>query len=184
MAQDLIALPPYVAKLEEALHRELAGAEICYEQLRPDRYSFEVLWHGFDDMDHADRQRFVWNIVARTVESADIMKIAMIRTPDAEPQDSGGPAETQFAVPRPAYVDQLIGAFTNSLPGAEVDVEQVRGDRYRFAVVWDQFDSMEHPERQEMVWNIAEKALSETDRYKVIMILTLGDVDLPQEDER
>jgi hypothetical protein len=181
MAQELITLPPYVAKLEDALQQELTGAEIRHEKLRPDRYAFEVLWRPFDEIDHADRQRTVWNIVKRTVAQADIMKIAMIRTPDTEWLPERPDNSTQ---PQPAYVDQLIDAFTEALAGAEVDFERLRSDRYRFAVVWDRFDPMEHPERQQIVWRIAEKSLNETDLAKVVMILTLGHEDLPQEEDK
>jgi len=89
----------------------------------------------------------------------------------------------QDTIIRPAYVEQLVTALTGALKGAEVDVEQVRGDHYRFTVVWSGFDSMGHPERQEMLWDIVEKALDKADVLKVTMIMALGLEDLPQENE-
>ena len=81
----------------------------------------------------------------------------------------------------PAFVDRLTQALTNELSGAVVRSEQVRGDRYRFEVVWPQFDGMGHPERQRLVWNIVAKTVDEQDKLNVGMILTLGLQDLPQE---
>jgi hypothetical protein len=60
------------------------------------------------------------------------------------------------------------------MPGAEVTSEQVRGDRYRFVVVWDQFNGVGHPERQERVWGLVERVLSRDDLLKVAMILTIA----------
>ena len=53
-------------------------------------------------------------------------------------------------------------------------------DRFRFVVVWKQFDAMDHPKRQDLVWDIAERELAPQDLRNVSMILTLGDEDLPQ----
>ncbi|MGH7214046.1 MAG: hypothetical protein ACREIT_04725 [Tepidisphaeraceae bacterium] len=83
----------------------------------------------------------------------------------------------------PAYVAQLKDALLKRLPGAEVDVEHVRGDRYRFVVVSDQFDGMGHPERQRIVWDLTEATLKPQDLLKVGMILTLGISDLPPQDD-
>jgi len=80
----------------------------------------------------------------------------------------------------PAYVVRLTDALRQKLPGAEVEHEQLRADRYRFVVTWPQFDAMEHPERQELVWDVVEHSLDPADFMKVSMILTLGNEDLPQ----
>jgi hypothetical protein len=49
-------------------------------------------------------------------------------------------------------------------------------------VVWDKFDSMDHPERQRLVWNIAEREVKKEDLWDVGMILTLGLEDLPSDE--
>ncbi|HET6250244.1 MAG TPA: hypothetical protein VFE47_21315 [Tepidisphaeraceae bacterium] len=82
---------------------------------------------------------------------------------------------------RPPYVEQLSAALQKALPGAEVDIEHVRTDRYRFVVVWPGFDGMGHPERQELVWDLTEKTLARSELRKVTMILTVGHDDLPKE---
>lgn len=87
----------------------------------------------------------------------------------------------QGTLTKPAYVDKLTAALLRAMKGAEVDVEHVRGDRYRFVVVWKGFDAMGHPERQEMVWDLVEKNVSKADLLKVAMVLTLGVEDLPRE---
>ena len=81
----------------------------------------------------------------------------------------------------PPYVALLASALEQRLPGARQQHEIVRHDRYRFEVVWDRFDQMEHPERQKIVWDIADEVLSKEDLWKVSMILTLGQDDLPKE---
>lgn len=80
----------------------------------------------------------------------------------------------------PAHVPRLAAALKQRLPGAEVDTEHVRADRFRFIVVWGPFDQMDHPERQRIVWDLAEQVLAPRDLLNVSMILTLGDEDLPQ----
>ena len=77
-------------------------------------------------------------------------------------------------VSKPGYVDSLAAALIRDMPGAEVTTEQVRGDRYRFVVVWDQFNGVGHPERQERVWRIVEQTLSRDDLLKVAMIVTIA----------
>jgi len=84
-------------------------------------------------------------------------------------------------VTKPEYVTKLVEALARAIPGADVDAEQVRGERYRFTVLSTHFDGMGHPERQEQVWDIAEKALDSESLRKVTMILTLGHEDLPAE---
>lgn len=83
-------------------------------------------------------------------------------------------------VTAPPFVNRLTTALTGQLPGAEVHTEHVRADRFRFVVVWKQFDAMDHPERQDLVWDIAERELATQDLRNVSMILTLGDEDLPK----
>jgi hypothetical protein len=87
-------------------------------------------------------------------------------------------AETSVVLP--SYVTVLAEALREQLPGADVRFEHIRTDRYRFVVVWPQFDRMDHPERQRLVWDIVEQTLSKPDLLKVGMILTLGAEDLPQ----
>jgi acid stress-induced BolA-like protein IbaG/YrbA len=87
----------------------------------------------------------------------------------------------QISLTKPPYVDRLSSAITDELPGAMVDVEHVRGDRYRFIVVWGRFDSMGHPERQQIVWDLAERVIG-PELLNVTMILTLGNDDLPPDD--
>ena len=70
----------------------------------------------------------------------------------------------------PAFVDRLAEALKTRLPGAEVRYEHVRGKRYRFVVVWKQFDAMDHPERQEIVWDLADRELPGEDLLNVAMI--------------
>lgn len=82
----------------------------------------------------------------------------------------------------PSYVRRLSDALKERLPGANVHHEQIRRDRYRFIAVWDGFDDMDHPERQELVWDIVEQTLSKPDLLKVGMILTLGLEDLPPQE--
>jgi hypothetical protein len=81
----------------------------------------------------------------------------------------------------PAYIATLSRALARRLKGAEISHEHVRGDRYRFVVLWDQFEKIEHPERQEKVWDIADRSLKKDDLRKVTMILTLGPDDLASE---
>ncbi|HZL36974.1 MAG TPA: hypothetical protein VFC78_16765 [Tepidisphaeraceae bacterium] len=82
---------------------------------------------------------------------------------------------------RPVYVEQLSTALQSAFEGAQVEVEHVRTDRYRFIVVWPGFDPLGHPERQELVWDLADKTLVKEDLRKVTMILTMGLDDLPQD---
>jgi len=81
----------------------------------------------------------------------------------------------------PPYVAKLSEALRRDLPGAEVTVEQIRGDRYRFVVLWKPFDPMGHPERQRLVWDIAQRELEGSDLRNVGMILTIGEEDLPED---
>lgn len=82
-------------------------------------------------------------------------------------------------IAKPAFVARLSDALRRQLAGAEVTDEQIRADRYRFVVLWGRFDSMGHPERQRLVWEIAERELNREDLQNVGMILTIGEEDLP-----
>ncbi|MGD0462026.1 MAG: hypothetical protein ABSB74_06025 [Tepidisphaeraceae bacterium] len=59
--------------------------------------------------------------------------------------------------------------------------ERVRGNRFRFEVVWGKFDSMGHPERQRLVWDLVDDVLDKPDLLNVAMIITLGKDDLPSD---
>jgi hypothetical protein len=84
-------------------------------------------------------------------------------------------------IDKPAYVERLTQALQQKLQGAEVTSEQLRADRYRFEILWRGFDNMEHPDRQRIVWDIADALLDKQDLRKVSMILTIADDDLPKE---
>lgn len=85
-------------------------------------------------------------------------------------------------IAEPAYVAQLSAALQQRLPGAQITHERIRGDRYRFIIVWDQFDDMGHPERQRIVWDTADAALAKSDLLNVGMIITIGPAELPNAD--
>ncbi len=85
----------------------------------------------------------------------------------------GKPVTTQ-----PVYVAVLAEALTAKLKGAEVRTERVRGERYLFEVLWRKFDHMGHPERQQLVWDLAEEVLSKPQVRRVAMILTVAPAEL------
>ena len=89
-------------------------------------------------------------------------------------------AEATLTVP--GFVVTLARGLKKQLKGAAVSYEPIRRDRFRFFVIWDKFDGMGHPERQRLVWDIAESVLERSDLLNVGMILTLGHEDLPRED--
>jgi hypothetical protein len=74
------ATPGYVAQLEGALRRHLRGAKVQHEQVRRDRYRFIVLWGGFDNLGHPERQRKVWDVADATLNKGDLLNVAMILT--------------------------------------------------------------------------------------------------------
>ena len=80
----------------------------------------------------------------------------------------------------PEYVQTLSKALEHRLRGAKVLAEKVRQDRFRFEVIWGKFDSMGHPERQRLVWDIVEEVLPKTEWWNVAMIITIGKKDLPR----
>lgn len=79
---------------------------------------------------------------------------------------------------QPAYVDQLTAALQRGVAGAQVTAEPVRRQRYRFVVVSPRFTNLGHPERQQLVWNIADEVLSESDLLNVAMIMTVAPTEL------
>jgi hypothetical protein len=83
------------------------------------------------------------------------------------------------AVTEPAYVEELLRALQQEMPGAQIDHEQVRDDRYRFVVVWEGFESKGHPERQRKVWDIADRVLDKPTLLNVAMIITLAPTEVP-----
>ena len=84
-------------------------------------------------------------------------------------------------VAEPAYVSQLAIALQRAFPKTQLTHEQIRRDRYRFVMVADAFEDMGHPERQRLVWEVADKALTKSDLIKVGMIITMAPSELPSE---
>jgi len=57
---------------------------------------------------------------------------------------------------------------------AEVSVEAIPTTRlYRVLVLAPKFKALKHTERQNLVWRIAERALSPDEQMRISMILTL-----------
>ena len=81
-------------------------------------------------------------------------------------------AEGTIAAPR--FVDRLTRALRETVHDAEVAYERVRGDRFRFSVVSDHFAEMGHPERQRIVWDVAERVLNKAELVNVAMIITMS----------
>jgi acid stress-induced BolA-like protein IbaG/YrbA len=82
-------------------------------------------------------------------------------------------------VTEPTYVGQLVTALQKRLSGAQVDYECVRRDRYRFVVVYDRFEGVGHPERQRLVWDLAEAVLDKSSLPNVAMIITMAPSEVP-----
>jgi len=81
----------------------------------------------------------------------------------------------------PPYVLRLTTALASALPDAEIDHEKVRTDRYRLIVVSNSFENKGHPERQRLVWDIADGVLDKDDLMRVSMILTIAPTEIPDE---
>lgn len=84
MAQGTLAIPPYVTKLEAALKKKLPRAKIEHELVRPNRYRLFVVWSGFENMGHPERQEIVWNLADKVLDHDDLLKISMIITVGAK----------------------------------------------------------------------------------------------------
>jgi len=74
-------------------------------------------------------------------------------------------------------VVRLASALQQRLPDAQVSHEQIRRDRYRLIVVSEQFNELGHPERQRIVWDVADATLGKQDLLNIGMILTLAPGD-------
>src|SRR6266481_2197950 len=95
-------------------------------------------------------------------------------------RDGGrGKKMAKSTVAEPAYVSRLAIALQAAFPGAQLTHEQIRRDRYRFIVVTDAFEDMGHPERQRLLWEIAEKAVEKNDLIKIGMIIAIAPSELP-----
>ena len=81
----------------------------------------------------------------------------------------------------PDYVGKLEAEIQKAFPGSRIWHESVRKDRYRVLVVSKKFERLGHPERQRVVWNIADSALDKSDLLKVSMILTMSESEYPGE---
>jgi hypothetical protein len=79
----------------------------------------------------------------------------------------------------PTYVGRLMAAIQRALPDARIAHEQVRRDRYRFTVVSERFRDLGHPERQRIVWDIADTTLQKPELLNVAMIMTIAQSDYP-----
>lgn len=79
---------------------------------------------------------------------------------------------------QPAYVARLSTALQANVAGASVASEKVRGERYRFIVVAEQFEGQDHPLRQRTVWDVADRTLPKEDLVNVAMIITLSPSEL------
>ncbi len=74
----------------------------------------------------------------------------------------------------PTFVTGLVAALQAALPNAEVEAEPVGStNTYRLAVVSTRFNRMDHPRRQNLVWDVVEKTLSPEEMLRISMILTL-----------
>lgn len=78
----------------------------------------------------------------------------------------------------PAFVDRLKKAIVDGLKiagiPAEVDSEPVPTTKlHRVIVLAPKFKALKHTERQDLVWRIAEQALSPDEQLRISMILTL-----------
>jgi len=79
----------------------------------------------------------------------------------------------------PQFVVTLEDALKSKIRNSQVDIEKVgRTNRYRFVVVSDRFRRMNHPKRQNFVWDIAEKVLTPQEMLRVSMIITLEPNDV------
>lgn len=74
----------------------------------------------------------------------------------------------------PPFVSALDVALKKVAADAGVSIEHIRANRYRFIVVSKKFTNMGHPERQRLVWSIAEKIVPPANIFDVGMILAIA----------
>jgi hypothetical protein len=78
----------------------------------------------------------------------------------------------------PPFLDRLKAALISALAANDISAK-VRTERvpttklYRVAVLAPKFKEMKHSERQNLVWRIADSALSPDEQLHISMILTL-----------
>jgi hypothetical protein len=80
MAEGTLTEPTYVARLNAALQERLPGAEVTHEQIRRDRYRFEIISDEFNDLGHPECQRIVWDVADATLSKGELLNIGMILT--------------------------------------------------------------------------------------------------------
>jgi len=78
----------------------------------------------------------------------------------------------------PSFLDRLKTGLISSLDkngiDADVDTEKVPTTKlYRVIVLAPKFKALKHSERQNLVWRIADSALSPDEQLHISMILTL-----------
>lgn len=78
----------------------------------------------------------------------------------------------------PSFLTQVSNTLVETLRAngirAKVEAKRIPGTRvYRLAVLSPQFKAMKHFERQDLVWRIAEKAVSQENQMRISTILTL-----------
>ena len=80
--------------------------------------------------------------------------------------------------PVPAFIGRLKKSLVDALKAngivADIDVESVPTTRlYRVAIRAAKFKQLKYSERQNLVWRIAERAISPDEQMRISMILTL-----------
>jgi hypothetical protein len=76
--------------------------------------------------------------------------------------------------------DELIRGLKTVGINATVDIERVLGTQlHRVFVVADAFAKLRPAERQDLVWRIADQALSPDERLRISMIFTVTKNELP-----
>lgn len=86
---------------------------------------------------------------------------------------------------KPFFLDRFTTALISSLRkngiAAKVDTQKVPTTKlYRVIVLAPKFKALKHSERQNLVWRIADSALSPDEQLHISMILTLT----PDEDKK
>lgn len=76
--------------------------------------------------------------------------------------------------------DELIQGLKTAGVDATVSIERVQGTRlHRVFVVADAFAKLRPAERQDVVWRIADQALSPDERLQISMIFTVTRDEMP-----